>query len=99
MAWSKGMGISVPMTAAVWRRRFSSGGSRSMRAARTACTVAGTEGIEWLRQARGPRCPDQEARLPQGAHALLQKERIALGACDEELRERLQAGIVPEEGV
>ena len=35
-------GTSLPMTAAVWSRRFSSGGSRSMRAARIACTVAGT---------------------------------------------------------
>ena len=38
----KGKGTSVPMTAAVWRRRFSSDGNRSMRAASTACTVAGT---------------------------------------------------------
>ena len=38
----QGKGTSVPITAAVWSRRFSSGGSRSMRAASTACTVAGT---------------------------------------------------------
>ena len=31
-----------PITAAVCSRRLSSGGSRSMRAASTACTVAGT---------------------------------------------------------
>ena len=42
MAWSSGKGTSVPMTAAVWRSCFSSGGNRSMRAASTACTVAGT---------------------------------------------------------
>ena len=42
MAWSKGKGTSVPITAAVWSKCFSSGGSRSMRAASTACTVAGT---------------------------------------------------------
>ena len=42
MAWRSAKGTGVPMTAAAWRRRFSSGGSRSMRAARTACTVAGT---------------------------------------------------------
>ena len=41
MACRRAKGTSVPMTAAVWRRRFSSGGRRSMRAARTACTVAG----------------------------------------------------------
>src|SRR5262245_49154487 len=39
---SRGKGTSVPMTAAVWSRCFSSGGKRSMRAASTACTVAGT---------------------------------------------------------
>jgi hypothetical protein len=38
----QGQGTSVPMTAAVCSKRFSSGGSRSMRAASTACTVAGT---------------------------------------------------------
>ena len=39
---SSSKGTSVPITAAVWRRRFSSGGNRSIRAASTACTVAGT---------------------------------------------------------
>ena len=42
MACNSGQGTSVPITAAVWSRRFSSGGSRSIRAASTACTVAGT---------------------------------------------------------
>ena len=37
-----GSGTSLPITAAVWSSRFSSGGRRSMRAARTAWTVAGT---------------------------------------------------------
>ena len=45
MAWSSGKGTWVPTTAAVCRSRFSSGGRRSMRAASTACTVAGTAGI------------------------------------------------------
>src|SRR5262249_45820225 len=35
----------------------------------------------------------------QGAHTLFQKERIALGARNEQLRERLQAGIVPQQGL
>ena len=35
-------GTSFPMTAAAWRRRLASAGSRSIRAARTASTVAGT---------------------------------------------------------
>ena len=42
IAWSSAKGTSLPMTAADWSRRLSSGASRSMRAASTACTVAGT---------------------------------------------------------
>ena len=42
MAWSSANGTSLPITAAAWSSRLSSGASRSMRAARTACTVAGT---------------------------------------------------------
>ena len=38
----QGKGTSVPITAAVCSRRFTSGGRRSIRAASTACTVAGT---------------------------------------------------------
>ena len=40
MACSSGQGTSVPMTVAVWSRRLSSGGSRSMRAASCACNVS-----------------------------------------------------------
>ena len=42
MACSSAKGTSLPMTAAACSRCLSSGGSRSMRAASTACTVAGT---------------------------------------------------------
>jgi hypothetical protein len=42
MACNSGKETSVPLTAAVQSRRFSSAGSRSMRAAKIACTVAGT---------------------------------------------------------
>ena len=42
MACRSAAGTSLPMTAADWRRFLSSGDSRSMRAASTACTVAGT---------------------------------------------------------
>ncbi len=52
-----------------------------------------------LRQAIGPRLADQHPGLHQGAHALLQEEGIALGARDQELRERRQAGVVPEQGL
>ena len=39
--WS-GARMGTSMTAAAWSTPFSSGGSRSMRAASTACTVVGT---------------------------------------------------------
>ena len=42
MACRSGNGTSLPMTAAVCRRFLSSAGSRSIRAAKTAWTVAGT---------------------------------------------------------
>ena len=42
IARSRANGTSLPITAAVWSSRFSSAGSRSMRAAKTAWTVAGT---------------------------------------------------------
>ena len=57
-----------------------------MRAASTACTVAGT-----CRRSRGcaemigARRPDQHPGLDQRVHALLQKEGIAFGAGDQEL--------------
>ena len=100
MVCSRRKGTSVPITAAVWSRRFSSGGKRSMRAASTACTVAGhLNGRQGLRQAIGPRLAHQHAGLHQRAHALLQEEGIAFGARDQELRERCQAGIVPKQGL
>jgi Amidohydrolase family len=39
-----------------------------------------------------PAVPNQALRLHQGSHALLEKEGIALGACDQELPERSQVG-------
>ena len=41
-AWSSVKRHVLPTTAAVWSRRLSPGDRRSMRAASTACTVAGT---------------------------------------------------------
>ena len=52
-----------------------------------------------LGQAIGPRLADQHPGLHQGPHALLQEEGIALGALDQELLERRQAGIVPQQGL
>ena len=47
----------------------------------------------------GARRPDQHAGLDQRAHALLQKEGIALGALDQQWREGREAGVVPQEGL
>ena len=68
IACSSANGTSLPITAADCSRRLSSGGSRSMRAARIACTVAGT----WMarigsRQAIGPALADQRLRSPPGS--------------------------------
>ena len=57
-----------------------------MRAASTACTVAGTWMLrQGLRQAIGPTLADQDPGLHQGAHALFQEEGIALRARDEQV--------------
>ena len=56
-------------------------------------------GRQRLRQAIGSRLADQHPGLHQGAHALLQKEGIALGARDQELLERRQAGVIPQQGL
>ena len=49
-----------------------------------------------LRQPIGTRRADEHPRLHQGAHALLQKERITPGACDQQLSvEGRQAGRRP----
>ena len=73
------------MTDADCRRRFSSGGSRSIRAARMACTVAGTWiASEWPREAVGARLAGEHAGLDERPDALLEEERIALGPLDQE---------------
>ena len=56
-----------------------------MRAASTACTVAGTwMARQGLRQTIGPRLADQHPGLHQGAHALFQEEGIALRARNQQ---------------
>ena len=52
-----------------------------------------------LRQAIGAALAHQHPGLHQRAHALLQEEGVALGARNQERRERPQAGIVPEQGL
>ena len=56
-------------------------------------------GRQRLRQAVGPRLAHQHPGLHQGAHALLQKEGVALGARNQELLEGCQAGIIAQQGL
>ena len=72
-------GTSLPTTEAACSRCLSSGGSRSMRAARIACTVGGTW-IAWtrLRQPIRARARPPAPRLHQRPDGLLQEERVAL---------------------
>ena len=65
-----------------------------MRAARTACTVAGTcDARDGLRQPIGAALADQHAGLDQRADALLEEERVALGPLDQQALERLEARV------
>ena len=92
--------MTFPITAVDCRRCFSSGGSRSMRAARTACTVGGT---------CTPGRPEahtisaalfhQNFRLDQCPDALLEEEGVALRAGDQETLQRVHGGIVAEKGL
>ena len=57
------------------------------------------DGGEGLCQTVGAWHTNQHARLDQGAHALLQEEGIPLRTRDQEAFERLQAGVVPQQGL
>ena len=77
---------------------MSPGASRSMRAASTACTVAGTSMAGSGRASRyAPRSPDRRPGLDEGPDALLQEERVALGPRDQQALERIEAGVGPEQ--
>ena len=78
MACSNAKGTSVPITVAVWSRRFSSNGRRSMRAASTVCTVAGTCTVGGRAPDDRPLVPRQHAGLDQSTHAFFQEKRITL---------------------
>ena len=63
-----------------------------MRAASTACTVAGTCVLSsGLRQPVGAALAGQHAGLHQRPDALLEEERVALGPLDQQALERLRA--------
>ena len=86
------------MTEAAWSRRFSSGGSRSMRAARIACAVAGICNASGVRtQPIGAPLPDQHPGLHEGLDALLQEEGVPLGPLDQHPLERRQARVLTQE--
>ena len=97
---STAIGTSVPTTEAVWSSALSSGGSRSMRAARIACTVAGTWTVSGVFTSRyAPRSPDEHPVVHEAPHALLEEERVALGPREEEPFQGLEAGVAPEQGL
>jgi hypothetical protein len=56
-------------------------------------------GRQRLRQVVGPRCAHQHAGFDEGAHALFQKEGVALGACNQGLREGCQTGVIAKQGL
>ena len=71
-----------------------------MRAARMACTVAGTWISGSARASRwAPRSPSEDPGLDQGADALLQKEGIPLGPLDQDRFDPRRAGVVAEEAI
>ena len=88
----------MPITDAVWSSRFSRSGRRSIRAARTLCTVAGTADLfRGLDQAiRTPGSRDN-ARLDQRLDDLLDEEGIAARALLDELAESVERRITAEE--
>src|SRR5262249_21913958 len=55
--------------------------------------------LQGLPQTVSPTLALQDPGFHQRAHALLQEEGIAPSTCNEQVRERLQAGVVPEQGV
>jgi hypothetical protein len=57
------------------------------------------DGLHGVPQMVGPPLALQDSGLHQGADALLQEEGIALRTRNEQVGERLQAGVVPEQGV
>ena len=71
-------------------------GSRSMRAARMACTVSGGELAGVARQSIVSRLAGERAGLGEVADGLFQEQRIAVGALDQGLLERIEAGIIAE---
>ena len=71
-----------------------------MRAARIACTVAGTWTVSGVFTSRyAPRSPASTPVVHEAPHALLEEERVALGPREEEALQGLEAGVAPEQGL
>ena len=96
IAWSSANGTSLPMTAAAWSRRLSSG-REPVDARREHRLDRGRDldRLDRLRQPVAAALAHQRLRLHQRPHALLQEERVP--ALDQELLERLERRVVAEE--
>ena len=94
------MGRRCPMTAASCSRCLSAGGSASIRAARTACTVGGTSVAgERPRKAVAAACALEHTGIDQRSHDLFDEERIPAGALHQEALERWQARVGAQQGL
>ena len=86
-----------PMTAAALNVRFASVGSRSMRAAMVACSVAGTLTSETSAvEMYAPDSP-RSTTLGQFAHDFLGEERITGGPVGDRLAQCANRGVGPEQ--
>ena len=91
-------GNSLPITAAACSTDLSRGASRSIRAARTACTLAGMAASATGAASRvGAALAFEAPGLDQRLHELLDEERVALGALADQLSQSVQRGIVAEQ--
>ena len=99
MACNNSKGTSVPITAAVCNRRFSSGGNLSIRAANTACTVAGTCRVDGLRQTIMARLANEHSGLYQGATLSSRKKGLPAVRAMRSCFSRRQAAAVAEQGL
>ena len=91
-------GNSLPITAAACSTAFSRWASRSIRAASTACTLAGTAAsATGADEPVGAALALEAPGLDQRLHELLDEERVALGPLADQLRQPVQRGIGAEQ--
>ena len=88
----------MPITAAACSTAFSRCASRSIRAARTACTLAGTAAsLDRSHEPVGAALALEASRLDQRLHELLDEERVARGPLADQLRQPVERGIGAEQ--